>query len=94
MRVALLAVLAAMVGIVAAGPQVAHAAALPQALILGDSVSPGVAPDGSGDSLEQYEAIQDGFGTTVVTEHVGAGRDVERREQGSHRNRSDVPLCL
>jgi hypothetical protein len=67
MRVALLAVLAAMVGIVAAGPQVAHAAALPQALILGDSVSPGVAPDGSGDSLEQYEAIQDGFGTTVVT---------------------------
>jgi hypothetical protein len=37
------------------------------ALILGDSVTPGVAPDGSGDSLEQYEAIQDGFTTTVVT---------------------------
>jgi hypothetical protein len=47
-------------------PQAAQAAA-PTALILGDSVTPGVAPDGSGDSLEQYEAIQDGFSTTVVT---------------------------
>jgi hypothetical protein len=44
----------------------AHAAGK-TALILGDSVSPGTAPDASGDSIEQYEAIQDGFTTTVVT---------------------------
>jgi hypothetical protein len=50
----------------AAGTHAAAAASPPQALILGDTVSPGEAPDGSGDSLEQYEAIQDGFQTTVV----------------------------
>ena len=44
----------------------ANAATPPQALILGDSVSAGTAPDSSGDSIEQYEAIQDGFQTTVV----------------------------
>jgi hypothetical protein len=43
----------------------AHAAS-PQALILGDTVSSGSAPDGSGESLEQYEAEQDGFTVTVV----------------------------
>jgi len=59
-------VLAVVAAMVVSGPQAARAAA-PQALILGDSVTPGVAPDGSGDSLEQYEAIQDGFSTTVVT---------------------------
>ena len=48
------------------------------ALILGDSVSPGNAPDGSGDSLEQYEAIQDGFTTTVVT---GAEWDAMTKSQ-------------
>lgn len=46
----------------------AGAASTPNsALILGDSVSPGVAPDGSGKSLEEYEANLDGFATTVVT---------------------------
>ena len=45
---------------------VAHAAG-PTALILGDSVSPGSAPDASGRSLEEYEANLDGFTTTVVT---------------------------
>jgi hypothetical protein len=64
--VLLAVLLAAMAAMLVAGPQGARAAT-PQALILGDSVTPGVAPDGSGDSLEQYEAIQDGFTTTVVT---------------------------
>src|SRR5215472_2007483 len=58
--------LIAVVAAVISGPQAARAVA-PKALILGPSVTPGVAPDGSGDSLEQYEAIQDGFATTVVT---------------------------
>jgi hypothetical protein len=61
----LLAAVAVVAVVAGAGPPAYAAAA--KALILGPSVSPGVAPDGSGDSLEQYEAIQDGFSTTVVT---------------------------
>lgn len=50
-----------------AGPPAAHAAS-PQALILSDSVSvPGPPPAAaSGESLEQYEAEQDGFTVTLV----------------------------
>lgn len=50
---------------VALRPAVAHAAPA-QALVLADSVSQGVAPDGSGTSLEEYEAKQDGFTTKLV----------------------------
>jgi hypothetical protein len=65
----LLAVLLAVLGAVCVlAPAPARADSVANtALILGDSVSPGVAPDGSGQSLEQYEATQDGFATTVVT---------------------------
>lgn len=42
------------------------AAAAPQALILGSTVSPGTATDGSGVSLEQQQAQADGFTVTVV----------------------------
>ena len=52
--------------VVATGSPAAYAAA-PQALILSTTVTPGVAPNGSGDSLEQYEAKLDGFTTKVVT---------------------------
>jgi hypothetical protein len=43
-------------------------AATPKALVLADSVTvPGPAPAGSDESLEQYEAEQDGFAVTSVT---------------------------
>jgi hypothetical protein len=59
--------LAAMGAILAAGPPAADAAT-PQALILADSVTvPGPPPASSGESIEQYEAEQDGFTVTSVT---------------------------
>jgi hypothetical protein len=68
MLVALLALsLAAMGAVLGAGPQAAHAAS-PQALILADSVTvPGPAPASPSESIEQYEAEQDGFTVTSVT---------------------------
>src|SRR5690242_16795091 len=56
---------------VAARPATAAAqpaAAQPKALILGTSVTtPGPPPAPAGESLEQYEAEQDGFAVTSVT---------------------------
>ena len=52
-----------MTAVAAVNSPLAHAAT-PKALILSDSVSSGVAPDGN--SLEQYEAQQDGFAVTLV----------------------------
>src|SRR6201995_750719 len=66
-----LVALAAAFAFLALGAQAAHAAS-PKALILSDTVSPGTAPDGSGNSIEQYEAQQDGF---VVTDVTGAQWD-------------------
>jgi len=62
--VAVLATLGAMMMLSAAR---AHAGT-PQALVLGDSVTvPGPPPAGPTESLEQYEAEQDGFTVTSVT---------------------------
>ena len=68
-----LAALVATFALLALGAQAAHAAS-PKALILSDSVSvPGPPPAAaSGESLEQYEAEQDGF---VVTNVNGATWD-------------------
>ncbi len=62
-----LAALVATFALLALGAQAAHAAS-PKALILSDSVSvPGPPPAAaSGESLEQYEAEQDGFTVTNV----------------------------
>ncbi len=62
-----LAVLAltVLIGVFTVGAGSASAAA-PQALILGSTVSPGTATDGSGVSLEQQGAQADGFTVTVV----------------------------
>lgn len=67
-----LAALAATLAFLALGAQAAHAAS-PKALILSDSVTvPGPSPAGPGESIEQYEAEQDGF---VVTSVDGATWD-------------------
>jgi hypothetical protein len=59
--------LAAMSVAFIAGPQAARAAS-PQALVLSDSVTvPGPAPASSTESIEQYEAEQDGYTVTSVT---------------------------
>ncbi len=50
------------------GSQAAQAATKPRALILGTSVTvPGPPPAASDESIEQYEAEQDGFTVTTVT---------------------------
>ena len=68
MLAALLSVLLASMAVVfIAGPQAARAAS-PKALILSDSVTvPGPPPAAATESIEQYEAEQDGFTVTSVT---------------------------
>lgn len=61
----LLLALAAFVGLHSAG---SASAANPKALILGSTVTPGSATDGSSKSLEEQQAQLDGFDTTVVSD--------------------------
>jgi hypothetical protein len=80
--IATVALLTAVIGLIVAPAPAAQAATpAPAALILGDSVTPGVAPDASGRSLEEYAANNAGFATTVVT---GAQWDAMTAAQFAH----------